>query len=178
KVKSDTYLNTLSTTGLAKFGGRIATNGLNPNDLPSGWAGGVRTYDLYASGTVGAGAGKTVNAYMNSAGNIFASGNLTAGTIKSNGTIESAGRVKVGEYLHLNGQATLNAKCTPNGLVGRDSEGKVLSCASGKWKNVSAGAGLYSVTFQYNPAAGSYGYNPATCITKNPDTNACSCPSG
>lgn len=58
KVKSDTYLNTLSTTGLAKFGGRIATNGLNPNDLPSGWAGGVRTYDLYASGTVGAGTGK------------------------------------------------------------------------------------------------------------------------
>ena len=87
KVKSDTYLNTLSTTGLAKFGGRIATNGLNPNDLPSGWAGGVRTYDLYASGTVGAGTGKTVNAYINSAGNIFASGNLTAGTIKSNGTI-------------------------------------------------------------------------------------------
>jgi len=42
KVKSDTYLNTLSTTGLAKFGGRIATNGLNPNDLPSGWTGGVR----------------------------------------------------------------------------------------------------------------------------------------
>ncbi|EGF1547775.1 prepilin-type N-terminal cleavage/methylation domain-containing protein, partial [Salmonella enterica subsp. enterica serovar Ank] len=60
KVKSDTYLNTLSTTGLAKFGGRIATSGLNPNDLPSGWAGGVRTYDLYASGTVGAGTGKTV----------------------------------------------------------------------------------------------------------------------
>lgn len=29
KVKSDTYLNTLSTTGLAKFGGRITTNGLN-----------------------------------------------------------------------------------------------------------------------------------------------------
>lgn len=29
KVKSDTYLNTLSTTGLAKFGSRIATNGLN-----------------------------------------------------------------------------------------------------------------------------------------------------
>ncbi|ECJ5978977.1 shufflon system plasmid conjugative transfer pilus tip adhesin PilV, partial [Salmonella enterica subsp. enterica] len=151
KVKSDTYLNTLSTTGLAKFGSRIATNGLNPNDLPSGWAGGVRTYDLYASGTVGAGTGKTVNAYMNSAGNIFASGNLTAGTIKSNGIIESVGRVKVGEYIHLNGQATLNAKCTPNGLVGRDSAGKVLSCASGKWKNVSAGAGLYSVTFQYNP---------------------------
>lgn len=61
---------------------------------------------------------------MNSAGNIFASGNLTAGTIKSNGIIESVGRVKVGEYIHLNGQATLNAKCTPNGLVGRDSAGK------------------------------------------------------
>ncbi|EFC0648294.1 shufflon system plasmid conjugative transfer pilus tip adhesin PilV [Escherichia coli] len=135
KVKSDTYLNTLSTTGLAKFGSRIATNGLNPNDLPAGWAGGVRTYDLYASGTVGVGTGKTVKAYMNNAGNIYASGNLTAGTIKSNGTIESTGRIKAGEYIHLNGQATLNAKCTPNGLVGRDSAGRVLSCANGIWKN-------------------------------------------
>lgn len=60
---------------------------------------------------------------------------LTAGTIKSNGTIESTGRIKAGEYLHLNGQATLNAKCTPNGLVGRDSTGRVLSCVNGIWKN-------------------------------------------
>ncbi|EAA0682555.1 TPA: shufflon system plasmid conjugative transfer pilus tip adhesin PilV [Escherichia coli] len=146
KVKSDTYLNTLSTTGLAKFGSRIATNGLNPNDLPAGWAGGVRTYDLYASG------------------------NLTAGTIKSNGTIESTGRIKAGEYLHLNGQATLNAKCTPNGLVGRDSTGRVLSCVSGKWQTAS-GDGLKGIFITITDQTSGY-----KCVIPNSDTGACACP--
>ncbi|EJX5537237.1 shufflon system plasmid conjugative transfer pilus tip adhesin PilV, partial [Escherichia coli] len=170
KVKSDTYLNTLSTTGLAKFGSRIATNGLNPNDLPAGWAGGVRTYDLYASGTVGVGTGKTVKAYMNNAGNIYASGNLTAGTIKSNGTIESTGRIKAGEYLHLNGQATLNAKCTPNGLVGRDSTGRVLSCVSGKWQTASSD-GLKGIFITITDQTSGY-----KCVIPNSDTGACACP--
>ncbi|NUA87985.1 shufflon system plasmid conjugative transfer pilus tip adhesin PilV, partial [Escherichia coli] len=170
KVKSDTYLNTLSTTGLAKFGGRIATNGLNPNDLPAGWAGGVRTYDLYASGTVGVGTGKTVKAYMNNAGNIYASGNLTAGTIKSNGTIESTGRIKAGEYLHLNGQATLNAKCTPNGLVGRDSTGRVLSCVNGKWQTAS-GDGLKGIFITITDQTSGY-----KCVIPNSDTGTCACP--
>ncbi|EMM2394962.1 shufflon system plasmid conjugative transfer pilus tip adhesin PilV [Escherichia coli] len=170
KVKSDTYLNTLSTTGLARFGSRIATNGLNPNDLPAGWAGGVRTYDLYASGTVGVGIGKTVKAYMNNAGNIYASGNLTAGTIKSNGTIESTGRIKAGEYLHLNGQATLNAKCTPNGLVGRDSTGRVLSCVNGKWQTAS-GDGLKGIFITITDQTSGY-----KCVIPNSDTGTCACP--
>ena len=171
RVKSDTYLNTLSTTGLAKFGSRIATNGLNPNDLPAGWAGGVRTYDLYASGTVGVGTGKTVKAYMNNAGNIYASGNLTAGTIKSNGTIESTGRIKAGEYLHLNGQATLNAKCMPNGLVGRDSVGKILSCVSGKWSDLTPAAASGIYVRYYNSIQWS-------CPVPNRATGGCSCSAG
>ncbi len=77
KVKSDTYLNTLSTTGLAKFGSRIATNGLNPNDLPAGGLVVFAPMICGASGTVGVGTGKTVKSYMNNAGNIYASGNLT-----------------------------------------------------------------------------------------------------
>ncbi|HFP0392970.1 TPA: shufflon system plasmid conjugative transfer pilus tip adhesin PilV, partial [Escherichia coli] len=170
KVKSDTYLNTLSTTGLAKFGSRIATNGLNPNDLPAGWAGGVRTYDLYASGTVGVGTGKTVKVYMNNAGNIYASGNLTAGTIISNGTIESTGRIKAGEYLHLNVQATLNAKCTPNGLVGRDSTGRVLSCVNGKWQTAS-GDGLKGIFITITDQISGY-----KCVIPNSDTGTCACP--
>lgn len=163
-------MNTLSTTGLAKFGSRIATNGLNPNDLPAGWAGGIRTYDLYASGTVGVGTGKTVKAYMNNAGNIYASGNLTAGTIKSNGTIESTGRIKAGEYLHLNGQATLNAKCTPNGLVGRDSTGRVLSCVNGKWQTAS-GDGLKGIFITITDQVSGY-----KCVIPNSDTGTCACP--
>lgn len=107
---------------------------------------------------------------MNNAGNIYASGNLTAGTIKSNGTIESTGRIKAGEYLHLNGQATLNAKCTPNGLVGRDSSGRVLSCVSGKWQTAS-GDGLKGIFITITDQTSGY-----KCVIPNSDTGACACP--
>ncbi|EAM5644984.1 prepilin-type N-terminal cleavage/methylation domain-containing protein [Salmonella enterica] len=50
--------------------GKIGTNGLNPSDIPSGFAGGVRTVDVVANGTVGViksgstGASKNWAAYM------------------------------------------------------------------------------------------------------------------
>ncbi|MEW3152470.1 shufflon system plasmid conjugative transfer pilus tip adhesin PilV, partial [Escherichia coli] len=101
---------------------------------------------------------------------IYASGNLTAGTIKSNGTIESTGRIKAGEYLHLNGQATLNAKCTPNGLVGRDSTGRVLSCVNGKWQTAS-GDGLKGIFITITDQVSGY-----KCVIPNSDTGTCACP--
>ncbi|MFU8030944.1 shufflon system plasmid conjugative transfer pilus tip adhesin PilV, partial [Escherichia coli] len=39
-----------------------------------------------------------------------------------------------GEYLQLEKTATAGASCSPNGLVGRDSTGAILSCQSGVWK--------------------------------------------
>jgi hypothetical protein len=50
--------------------GRLSTDGFNPMDIPTGWAGGIRTYDVYASGTVGVGAGGGANptSYMNNNG--------------------------------------------------------------------------------------------------------------
>jgi hypothetical protein len=33
---------------------------LNPNDIPSGWEGGLRTQDVYGSGTIGTGIGGTL----------------------------------------------------------------------------------------------------------------------
>jgi hypothetical protein len=45
------------TDNNVSFGGRIGTMGYSPNDLPNGWSGGVRTYDVYASGTIGMGPG-------------------------------------------------------------------------------------------------------------------------
>lgn len=42
----------LKVAGNAQFNNRISTNGLNPNDLPTGWGGGVRTWDLYAVGSI------------------------------------------------------------------------------------------------------------------------------
>ncbi|MCA1884845.1 shufflon system plasmid conjugative transfer pilus tip adhesin PilV, partial [Salmonella enterica] len=39
-----------------------------------------------------------------------------------------------GEYLQLEKTATAGASCSPNGLVGRDSTGAILSCQSGVWR--------------------------------------------
>lgn len=130
------YTTTFNVFRNATIKERLGLMGYNPNDLPSGWGGGLRTLDVYASGTVGAGSDGNVHAYINSAGNIYASGNITGTTIKSNGTIESAGRTTVGEYIDLKGIAALNTLCSPNGLVGRDSSGKILSCVNGSWTNI------------------------------------------
>ncbi|MDX4250684.1 shufflon system plasmid conjugative transfer pilus tip adhesin PilV [Klebsiella pneumoniae] len=182
------YTTVLQVWKNARIQQRLSTNGLDPNDLPSGWSGGLRTNDVYAAGTVGAGSGGAVNAYMNSSGNIYASndvnvghqvnaqyvwasGNLNSNYIHSNGNINADGRLNAGEFLYINGKANVGANCSPNGLQGTDSTGLLLSCVGGKWTKASGGGGgLYST----NTKDG----NSATCSTPNIDTNACSCPSG
>ncbi|WP_252517908.1 shufflon system plasmid conjugative transfer pilus tip adhesin PilV, partial [Escherichia coli] len=42
-----------------------------------------------------------------------------------------------GEYLQLDKTATAGTSCSPDGLVGRDSKGAILSCQSGSWIRVS-----------------------------------------
>ncbi|MEG8868386.1 prepilin-type N-terminal cleavage/methylation domain-containing protein [Klebsiella pneumoniae] len=150
------YTTVLLVWKNAKIQQRLATNDLDPNDLPSGWSGGLRTNDVYAAGTVGAGSGGAVNAYLNSAGNIYASndinvghqvntqyvwasGNLNSNYIHSNGNIDANGRVNAGEFVYINGQANLGAGCSPNGLQGRSSDGSLLSCVNGLWSNSFSG---------------------------------------
>ncbi|WP_370620704.1 shufflon system plasmid conjugative transfer pilus tip adhesin PilV [Edwardsiella tarda] len=116
------YTTVLKVDRNAKIDQRLGLMGYDPNELPSGWGGGLRTLDVYAAGTVGTGSGGTVNAYMNSSGNIYASGN-----------IEATGRATVGEFIQLNGQATVGAACSPNGLQGRTVDGQILSCVNGVW---------------------------------------------
>lgn len=57
----------------------------------------------------------------------------TGGEIKG-GKITSDGRLKAGEYLELGRTVSENSGCSPNGLVARDRDGKILSCQSGRWK--------------------------------------------
>lgn len=148
---STQYSTVLSVNRNSVFGERIATNGYNPNNLPPNWIGGVRTFDLYASGTVGTGdnAGN-LKAYMNSAGNIYsssdiaASGNMSANGvygnyIHSNGSLDAASQITAGgrmnamEYVYINGQAGQGGGCAPNGLQGRAGDGSLLSCVNGVW---------------------------------------------
>ncbi len=58
----------------------------------------------------------------------------TGGQLKG-GSVRADGRLSTGEFLSLEGVAVEGRGCSPNGLVGRDSLGKVLSCQSGLWKS-------------------------------------------
>jgi hypothetical protein len=48
---------TASNDSILEVNGLMATNGFNQKDLPGGWAGGIRTIDVYSSGTVAVGPG-------------------------------------------------------------------------------------------------------------------------
>ncbi|EIX2034368.1 TPA: shufflon system plasmid conjugative transfer pilus tip adhesin PilV [Escherichia coli] len=64
---------------------------------------------------------------------ITTEGELKGGKV-SGGTVRSEGRLSTGEYLQLEKTATAGTSCSPDGLVGRDSKGAILSCQSGSWK--------------------------------------------
>ncbi|HBB9766264.1 TPA: shufflon system plasmid conjugative transfer pilus tip adhesin PilV [Escherichia coli] len=64
---------------------------------------------------------------------ITTEGELKGGKV-SGGTVQSEGRLSTGEYLQLDKTATAGTSCSPDGLVGRDSKGAILSCQSGSWK--------------------------------------------
>ena len=101
---STQYSTVLSVNRNMVVGERLATNGLNPNDLPAGWGGGLRTGDVYASGTVAAGNGGNIPAYMNSSGNIYASNSVaTSGNMSASGSLTVGGNVNTGGETYTGG---------------------------------------------------------------------------
>lgn len=88
--------------------GNIATNGENPNDMPPGWGGGVRTWDVYAGGTVAAGPGGGAQpaAYMNYTGQISGRQINSSGDVSANGNLFGANGVVT------NGNVTLSSDRT------------------------------------------------------------------
>ncbi|HAL9179873.1 TPA: shufflon system plasmid conjugative transfer pilus tip adhesin PilV, partial [Escherichia coli] len=130
------YTTVLKVDRNAKIDQRLGLMGYDPNDLPSGWGGGLRTLDVYAAGTVGTGWGGTVNAYMNSSGNIYASGNIEAAKNVKGATLESTGRATVGEFVQVNGTVSEGDSCSTNGLMGRTGNGTPMYCIDGYWTNI------------------------------------------
>ena len=101
---STQYSTVLSVNRNTVIGERLATNGLNPNDLPAGWSGGLRTIDVYAAGTVAAGSGGNLPAYMNSAGNIYASNSIaTSGNANISGTLTVGANISTGGETYTGG---------------------------------------------------------------------------
>lgn len=56
-------------------------------------------------------------------------------------TIATMGRMTAGEYVEISGIAVAGEACLPNGLIGRDLDGAILSCQSGAWKGGSSAGG-------------------------------------
>ncbi|EBG5302112.1 shufflon system plasmid conjugative transfer pilus tip adhesin PilV [Salmonella enterica subsp. houtenae] len=89
-----------------------------------------------------------IRAYNNKS--IYTAGQVQAGSIQSNGTIQSNGRMTTNEFVQINGVAIVGGTCSPNGLIGRDASGGILSCQSGVWKSTNFSLRV-GATFQVWP---------------------------
>ena len=64
-------------------------------------------------------------------------------------TLTTQGRITAGELVEIKGVANSGAPCSPNGLVGREADGSILSCVSGAWKGAGGLSGPYAVSGTY-----------------------------
>lgn len=180
--------------------GKIATNGLNPNDIPSGWGGGIRTYDLVSSGTVAlikngtpATSGNLAS-YMNINGDIYSSNTVnTSGTIYAQrgigtgGDINASGNVSgnglYGNYVHSNG----NVDAATDVNAGRQVNAQYV-WASGNLNsnyvhsngNIDANGRVNSGEFVYinGQANIGWGCSPNGLVGRTPEGTLVSCVNG
>lgn len=142
------YTTVLNVYKNAKIQQRLATNGLDPNEMPPGFsAGGVRTVDVVATGSFySILSGTNIKDgkyafYARQDGNVKASGNMTVngtgsfgGNVTSGGTIKSK-NVETSKIL-LTGNASVGSVCDKNGEILTSKSGDVLICKKLKWRNI------------------------------------------
>ncbi|MEM0395451.1 shufflon system plasmid conjugative transfer pilus tip adhesin PilV [Escherichia coli] len=124
------------------FSGAISGNTATTNgDITSnnGWLV-TNTSKGWINSTYGGGWYMSDSSWLRSVNN---KGIYTGGQVKG-GTVRADGRLYTGEYLQLEKTATAGTSCSPNGLVGRDSTGAILSCQSGVWRTSGSSNGSYS----------------------------------
>ncbi|HDP7385230.1 TPA: shufflon system plasmid conjugative transfer pilus tip adhesin PilV [Escherichia coli] len=124
------------------FSGAISGNTATTNgDITSnnGWLV-TKNSKGWMNSTYGGGWYMSDSSWLRSVNN---KGIYTGGQVKG-GTVRADGRLYTGEYLQLEKTATAGASCSPNGLVGRDSTGAILSCQSGVWRTSGSSNGSYS----------------------------------
>ncbi|HGX6883144.1 TPA: shufflon system plasmid conjugative transfer pilus tip adhesin PilV [Escherichia coli] len=124
------------------FSGAISGNTATTNgDITSnnGWLV-TKNSKGWMNSTYGGGWYMSDSSWLRSVNN---KGIYTGGQVKG-GTVRADGRLYTGEYLQLEGTATAGTSCSPDGLVGRDSTGAILSCQSGVWRTSGSSNGSYS----------------------------------
>lgn len=144
--------------GSAFWGDPVA----NFASLPACNAASINVTRIVAAPSVGSGR----RAYTcNGAGTWEPLGVNDAGHLNVPGNLTTNGRLTTNEYVQVNGVATEGWGCAPNGLVGRNASGLLLSCQSGVWKKAQGDSGgFYSVA--------------GACSVNNPKTGALNCPAG
>ena len=85
--------------------------------MPSGWTGGIRTADVYATGAIATGSGGNVPTYMDSHGNIYASNSIV-----SSGNIQAGGNLTVGGNTNTAGETYTGGWFRTRGDTGWYSE--------------------------------------------------------
>lgn len=156
------------TPGVVQADSGLSTSGdLNSNRVLSNL---VQSYgDSNANGSMTANGNMTANGgmytnYMHSNGNIVAAGDINSNRVISN-SIQSYGRLTVGEFVQIQGVATVGWGCPSNGLVGHDGTGALVSCTSGVWRKPSSGTPGYYCRYTSMSARKSedyVGYVPRT----------------
>ncbi|MDN7880128.1 hypothetical protein [Burkholderia aenigmatica] len=136
--------------------GRIATSGYNPADLPNGWSGGVRTWDVYAGGSIGVGpsGGAAPVAYLSSNGTVMGQ-NVVGQNSVTGAWLHSTGSAQIDGDMYTAGNQTINGSLTARNVINlpalawagwgcsgyqvtSDPNGQLLSCQSGVWRNAGS----------------------------------------
>lgn len=138
---TDVNAQTTRTAGETYTGGWFRTTG-DTGWYSEKWGGGFHMSD-----------DTWIRAYNNKS--IYTGGQVQAGTVQSNG------RMTAGEFVQINGVATAGWGCSPNGLIGRNANGAILSCKDGVWTASEKMRDFQTVSG--NPACGKYNFSNAYC---------------
>lgn len=129
-MADNTWLRSINDKNIYTGGTVLATNVQAYNQVSGASlaaSGAISGASLSTSGQIYSGSS------IVSAGTIYGAGQITGGAIYSQGALTGAGRITAGEYVQINGGAAAGGGCGPNGLVGREGDGSLLSCVNGIW---------------------------------------------
>ncbi|WP_334043707.1 shufflon system plasmid conjugative transfer pilus tip adhesin PilV [Burkholderia ambifaria] len=124
----DMQSNNVNNAGIVNTN-KLATNGLNANDMPPTWGGGIRTWDVYAGGTVGVGPGGGAPpvAWMAQNGIVQGQTLNSTGDVNAQGTVTGQNNVNAGANVNAGGQIWAGGNISTNGNITLNSWGSAIT---------------------------------------------------
>lgn len=148
-------------------GGDVTTNNLG-NTVPTGYAGGTHTLNLYSNGALLSGPSGALNAYASADDGIVASSTLAKASVLRLSRTETAGTNCSGNVINGNVTQTTDVQ---QGDIAKDSAGNILTCQGGTWEPIQASGTTSYVDQCTNMGSCYYGVT-------NQVTGGYACPTG